>query len=414
MRPVGERSIRAVAARSSDVDACPGALRLHTAADGPLARIRLPGGMITGAQLAVLDDLATSFGDGHLELTSRANVQLRALREADPTILAARLSAADLLPSETHETVRNIVAPPLADATLRGLVASLDQALCADPALAALPGRFLFAIGAVPLAADLAALPDGTDFAILFAGHDAGLRVPATRVVEALLTAAHTFLAERAGATQAAPAWRLHELPNGPATIATRTATTLDLPSAASPALAAAHDGSGPESAGAPAVVGILRQLDGLVAVGALVPLGRLGGKALRLLAGARRLVVTPGRGVIVPDLTPEAARRWAHALAEAGLPVEPTSRWAGVTACAGRPGCAKSLADVRADADSTSTFAGGLPVHWIGCARGCGSPSDPHVRVEATPTGYAVTRQPDGETFTGDTAPAVAAARRN
>jgi precorrin-3B synthase len=124
--------------------------------------------------------------------------------------------------------------------------------------------------------------------------------------------------------------------------------------------------------------------------------------------------VVTPWRGVIVPDLTPEAARRWAQALADAGLPVEPTSRWSGVTACAGRPGCAKSLADVRTDADDSSTRSDGLPVHWIGCARGCGSPSGPHVRVEATPTGYAVTRQPGGETFTGDTTHAVAAARRN
>ena len=159
--------------------------------------------------------------------------------------------------------------------------------------------------------------------------------------------------------------------------------------------------------------VGVLRQDDGLVAVSALVPLGRLGGEALKLLATARRLVVTPWRGVVVPDLTPEAARRWARALTEAGLPVEATSRWVGVTACAGRPGCAKSLADVRADAGRTGAYVEGLPVHWIGCARGCGSPSGPHVRVEATPAGYAVTRLPGGETDTGDTAHAVAAARR-
>ncbi|MFF5081333.1 precorrin-3B synthase [Actinoplanes sp. NPDC000266] len=382
--------------RQTKVDACPGALRLHSAADGPLARVRLPGGMLTGAQLAALGEI------GPVELTSRANLQLRALNDVDPTALATHLAAAGLLPSWTHETVRNIAAPPLADATLRTLVTDLDRALCADPALAALPGRFLFALGDVPLSADLAAVPEaaapagrdrdaapgGATFAILLAGHDAGLRVPATAVVGTLLAAARAFLDERADVT----AWRLHEMPGGPARVAAR----LGAPGTPHPVTRT------PE----PAAVGILPQPGGLVAVSALVPLGMLGGDALQLLTTARRLVVTPARGVVVPDLTPEAARRWQRHLEEAGLPTTAGSRWTGVTACAGRPGCAKSLADVRADATAAGEFAEGLPVHWIGCARGCGSPSGAHVRVEATPAGYAVTRQPTGETF-GAIAPA-------
>jgi precorrin-3B synthase len=406
--------------RTRDVDACPGALRLHAAADGPLARVRLPGGMLTGDQLAVLGQI------GPPELTSRANVQLRGLTDADPDDLAARLSAAGLLPSQTHETVRNIAAPPLADAVMRALVTDLDRALCADPVLAALPGRFLFAIGDVPLAADLAAVPEGDAFTILFAGHDAGLRVPAGEVVETMLRAARVFLDERdnaAGSSNAATggtvggdaaaggaasrdtaedravggdaaagggakglAWRLHELADGPARVAR--------------ALGAPHEPRPVTRTPVTSHIGVLPQSDGLVAVGSLVPLGLLRGEALRLLTGARRLVITPAREVVVPDLTPEAARRWLRQLDEAGLPTSSESRWSGVTACAGRPGCARALADVRADADAASEFAAGLPVHWIGCARGCGSPSGPHVRVEATPTGYQTTRQPTGERF--------------
>ncbi|OLT10480.1 hypothetical protein BJF79_25975 [Actinomadura sp. CNU-125] len=71
---------------------------------------------------------------------------------------------------------------------------------------------------------------------------------------------------------------------------------------------------------------------------------------------------------------------------------------WAGVTACAGRPGCAKSLTDVRADAAaavrasaSPRGGADGLPVHWAGCERRCGHPPDRHVAVVATPRGYEV-----------------------
>ena len=38
-------------ARQRENDACPGALQTHSAADGQLARIRLPGGLIDAAQL---------------------------------------------------------------------------------------------------------------------------------------------------------------------------------------------------------------------------------------------------------------------------------------------------------------------------------------------------------------------------
>ncbi|WP_246607104.1 nitrite/sulfite reductase [Paractinoplanes toevensis] len=399
--------------RRSETDACPGALRLHQAADGPLARIRLPGGRLTGTQLAALASIAADSGDGSLELTSRANVQLRALTRTNPTDLAARLSAAGLLPAPTHETVRNIAAPPLADARTRALIHDLDAALCADPELTALPGRFLFAIGPVPLATDVAAVAVGAapadEFAILFAGHDEGLRVPADRVTAALLAAAHAFLDARAhhksaittpdtadrpaaGATPVVGtgklAWRLAELPGGARVIAELTAARLG---------AALRDEQGlvPDYPASP--VGVLPQSDGLVAVGAIVPLGRLTGVQMKVLAEADHLVMTPWRGVVVADLPPSAVSAWQRRLAEAGLPTGPDSRWTGVTACAGLPGCAKSRADIRADALAATRFVDGLPVHWLGCERGCGSPAGPHVRVEATPDGYAITT-PDGQ----------------
>lgn len=60
-------------------DACPGTLRLHRADDGALARVRVPGGLLTAAQADALGALAESLGDGELHLTSRGNVQLRGL-----------------------------------------------------------------------------------------------------------------------------------------------------------------------------------------------------------------------------------------------------------------------------------------------------------------------------------------------
>ncbi|MEV0897549.1 precorrin-3B synthase [Actinoplanes sp. NPDC049802] len=418
--------------RTSDTDACPGALRLHAAADGLLARVRLPGGLLTGAQLRSLRELAEEFGDGALELTSRANLQLRGLSADDAPALAARLSAAGLLPSPTHDNVRNIASPPLAGSAVRALLPALDHAVLADPGLAALPGKFLFALGQVPLVADVAAVPapaihppttvptpsapashpaadvpapstpaihaPGTGpgagaglFAIRFAGHDTGLRVETGRVVEALIAAAHAFLAEREEQRGDGPAaWRLRELGDGPARVSARVEAALGL----TPVTVAAAVPVG--DTGAADVVGVVAQQDGLAAVGALVPLGRLDGVPLRVLEEAGQLVVAPWRGVIVADLPPSAAPEWVERLAAAGLAVAAGSPWSGVTACAGRPGCAKSLADVRADATAAARFVDGLPVHWVGCARACGSPPGPHVRVEATADGYLVTREDD------------------
>ncbi|MFG1603980.1 precorrin-3B synthase [Actinoplanes sp. NPDC049265] len=447
--------------RHSDVDACPGALRLHTAADGPLARVRLPGGLLTGEQVRALATIAHRWGDGQVELTSRANVQLRALTGAPADELAAALRGAGLLPSETHELVRNIAAVPTAGGwEVRPLVHALDAAVCSEPALAGLPGRFLFALGPVPAAADLAAVETPEGAAILFGGRDEGLRVPPGAVVDALIAGALSFLAVRA--ERSVPAWRLRELANGPAEVAARTAARLGValqPPGPSTGTPGPPPGPPPGSGQLPPVasqpppragelprvtsqpppgperlpadpsqpprgpvllpvaaepIGVVEQAGGRFAAAALAPLGLLRQAQLAALAEAGELAVTPWRGVIVLDQSRAEAAAWLGVLAEVGLEVSPGSRWSGVTACAGRPGCAKALADVRHDADAATTFGAGLPVHWVGCARGCGSPAGAHVRVEATGDGYAVTGPSGGGTATAsDVGALVTTARR-
>jgi precorrin-3B synthase len=153
------------------------------------------------------------------------------------------------------------------------------------------------------------------------------------------------------------------------------------------------------------------------VALGAVVPLGRLSGVQMGVLQEAEAIVVTPWRGVVLTDLAPSAAQAWLPALTAAGLETHAGSRWSGVTACAGQPGCAKSLADVRRDA-SAAVLAGagaGRPVHWVGCERGCGSPAGSHVRVEATGSGYTVRAAGFSAIASTDEVGAlVATARRN
>lgn len=363
----------------SGPDACPGIVAVHQADDGGLVRVRLPGGLLTGGQLRSLAEASVEFGDGNLDLTSRANVQLRGLRPDAAAPLSQRLYDAGLLPSIRHDRVRNIVASPLSglDRLSRydvlPLTTELDRRLRASDLLTGLPGRFLFTLddgrgdvsGLAPDVGIQAVTP--TSAALLLAGADTGARIGPDAAVDVLIAAAESFLAEREA--QGSTAWRIAELAAGPARILDR----LDR---------LARPSEGLATTGAPRVGQHGR---GVFVVA--VRLGRLTATQARLLAevGGGQLRITPWRSVVIPDV-----RRGLEELAAAGLEVDPASAWVGVTACAGRPGCARSLADVRADAADVVALPGTRrSVHWSGCERRCGRPRGDVADVVATGNGY-------------------------
>ncbi len=370
-------SYRKHMARARDTDACPGALQVHQAADGALARVRLPGGMITAAQLATLARVSSEFGSGTLELTARGNLQLRGI--TDVTAVAGEIAETGLLPSVTHERVRNVVASPLSGRTggrrdVRPWVGELDAAICADPALAALGGRFWFSLDdgradVCGLGADVGAhvLDDGC--ALLLAGHDTGVRLAASEVVDSLVSVATRFLKIRGSA------WRVNELDN--------IGDLLPGPEFSAAPFAAVTKGP----------VGWIPQDDGRITLGAALPLGVLpAGTAEYLAAIDAPLVITPWRSVLVCDLDEAVADTALRVLAPLGLVFDENSAWLNVSACAGSPGCARSAADVRADAAVSLGADAGVHRHFVGCERACGSPPAGEVLV-ATGDGYRLLR---------------------
>ncbi|MFC9946776.1 precorrin-3B synthase [Streptomyces pratensis] len=381
-------------ARSSG-DACPGALRLHRADDGALARIRIPGGVLTPRQAEALGRAAERLGDGELHLTSRGNVQLRGLAPDCGTELASLLDEAGLLPSARHERVRNVVASPLSGldglgaADIRPWLTGLDRLLCGSDSATALSGRFLFALddgrGDVDaLGADLTLIGHGDGGALLRIGDgDAVLRVHATDGPRAALSAADAFL----DAARDTGAWRVKDLPADaaaalPAEVGRRLRQA---------GVAVAPDRLHRPLEARPPAPGPVQGTHGEYALSVGVPLGRLDPAQWRLLSGAGELRLTPWRGVVVTGIGPARAGSLLDRLAEAGLITGPGSPWAGVGACIGRPGCAKSLADVRAEAGAAVGPAGRLPVYWSGCERRCGHPHGEWIDVVATPDGHRI-----------------------
>jgi precorrin-3B synthase len=370
------KSYRGLVVRARDSDACPGALQVHQAADGALVRVRLPGGRISAAQLAALASVAASRGSGTLELTARGNVQLRGI--TDVAAVAEALTRAGLLPSPTHERVRNIVASPLSGrvggcADVRGWVSELDAAICAEPRLAELGGRFWFSLddgrGDVSgLGADVGvhALDDGV--ALLLAGRDTGVRLIAADVAQSLVALAVRFTEVRG------KAWRVGELAD----------------------IAALWPGAELGAAFPPVTkppVGWIGQDDGRVTLGAAVPLGVLPARVAEYLAAVEApLVITPWRSVLVCDLSEEVADVALRVLAPLGLVFDEHSPWLSVSACTGSPGCQHSAADVRADAAMSLEPDSAVHRHFVGCERACGSPPVGQVLV-ASGQGYRLLR---------------------
>jgi precorrin-3B synthase len=378
-------------------EACPGILDLHEARDGLVARIRLPGGYASAARLRALATLADRFGDECVDLTARGNVQLRGIRAETAGELAEHAGAAGLLPSRAHDRARNIGASPLAGLAghrdLRGLVRALDRAILADPGLAAVPGRFLFALddgtGRAGLRrSDVGLRLEAAGAELIVAGRRTGRRGPAAQLIALAVVAARAFLAQREDAPGSG---RVRRLADGGAAVAAAAGGSLREPVPDTETRLALGPlppevDFGPD----PAVV-------------VAASLGRLTGRQLRLVARLARpgdvaRLTTAGR-IVLPlpgDPAGPGARSSDDALdrlAAAGLLTRDEQPLAAVTACAGMT-CARSLADVRAMA---APVPGLDAVHWAGCDRRCGLPADA-TAVVATPAGeFAVGDGADG-----------------
>ena len=345
------------------VDRCPGLLRPYRAEDGLLVRVRIPGGQTNSGTLMALAQLAVT-----LQLTSRGNLQLRGIENDSVAALTDRIAGLGLLPSLSHELVRNIAGSPLTGLTpdrpdLRPMIRELDEAICAEPELAELPGRFLFAIddgrGDVwSLGFDVGyrALDDHRGSIALGSAaarpNEHQVRhVSRAAAAAEMVRIATDFVRARRSQTSA---WRLWELPdfqNLPGGL-----VGIDKPGEAPPPLGVVADA---------ACVG--------------VPLGFLTtaqAATVHTIAAGGAVVITPWRSLIVPGAAGELG-----ALRAAGLITDPESPWTKITACVGSPGCAKSNINTREVAVELASR-GRAPVrrvHISGCERRCGAPSGDH-----------------------------------
>jgi len=344
---------------------CPGALRPMMSGDGLVVRVRPPGGRLTPEQAAGISALARAHGNGLVDLSLRANLQLRGVTpETHPRLIEGldRLGLIDASPEA--EARRNIVVTPFwADGDgAQDIAADLTRRLAADNA-PALPGKFGFAVDTGPLSV-LRATPadiriERADHGLVVRADGAASGAPATPASAAAiaLDLAQWFVAS-GGVTGGRGRMGAH--------LARGHRPPAPFDAAAMPAVEAAPPGPG------------------LAAGGALVglALGQMQAETLARLAALGPLRLTPWRMLLIEGATALPAIP--------GLITDPADPLRRVVACTGAPGCPQAQAPTR---DLARRLAPEVPagqvLHVSGCAKGCAHPGPAAITLTATPAGF-------------------------
>jgi precorrin-3B synthase len=357
---------------------CPGALRPMQSGDGLIVRVRPACGAFDLPAAGVLADLAARLGNGHIDLTRRANLQLRGLTEDRLPELHAALGSLGLLDPDTEtEAVRNVMVAPLAGLDpaealdVRPIAAAIERALATDRRLQALPAKFGLMVdggGAISIAgerADIGLVATGRSLALGLdtpQGSEWLGRVAADRAAAVAIAAAHAFLDNSSRG-------RMRDLLE-----ASRDKVRAILMPLLSP-LDRAPDHGGRR-------LGLLQG-----AVGIAAPFGRLEARQLRRLvalaaeAGAPDLRLSPWRSLYIGVRDEAAAQALLEGARAVGLVVDEAEPLLRIVACPGAPDCSSSSVDTRGDARRLAVLAArhghGGDIHVSGCAKGCAR-SDP------------------------------------
>jgi precorrin-3B synthase len=331
---------------------CPDAWHPMAAGDGLLVRVRPRLGQMTRAQVLGLCEAAIAFGNGLIDATSRANLQIRGVSENGWPALLEQLVALDLVdPDPVAEARRNILVAPewqAGDETAR-----IAQALAARLGeLPELPAKVGFTIDAGPAPALAGEAGDfriehGEQGALILRadGRPTGVVLPDGGEVDALIALAHWFV-ETGGAQAGRMARYMAAMP------------------------AWASGDMRPASAAAALVPG-QRPLGAAYRL----PFGQVDAHKLSALIAsshATMLRITPWRMLILEGTQAHDAD---------GFLLDPSDPLARVDACPGKPFCPQATVETRNLARRLAPHMDGR-LHVSGCAKGCARALPAHVTL--------------------------------
>jgi len=325
---------------------CPSLLRPMESGDGWLVRVRPRAAVITAAVARAVAEAATRYGNGRIEITNRANLQIRGLRPETIAPFAAAMAAVGAADDGPAVLVSPLAgADPGVAAETRAIAAAIARG--PDRGL---PAKFGFLIdggGVLPLTG--MAL-DITLRAVDGRWYLNGVAVPAEQAASRALAMAQA-------------------LAQAPRQVAARTAL--------------------------PPAIGFRPYGDGGRGAVLLAPaFGQLRAAQLAALAdlaesqGDGGLRPTPWKSLAIAGVARAEA-------ADIGLITDPDDRRLSIVTCVGAPACGRARVNTQAAAGllAASRQKGAPLLHLSGCVKGCAHPGPAAITLVGEAGGLALIR---------------------
>jgi ferredoxin-nitrite reductase len=432
---------------------CPGLFYPTPAADGILSRVRIPGGIISSQQCRAIADIAEQHGGNYIDVTNRANLQVREIRTGINAEVLKHLQDMGLgSRNPVVDHIRNIMTSPTAGIDpqelidTRPFVQGWDDYIAAHPALSGLSAKFsvCFDGGGIIRVGDrlndiafAAVLVDGNVYLRLYLSvgekgqppSDTGILLPPDECLPVLAALADVYLAH--SHTRSKRRLRLIELLNtlgcenylqeverrlGFPFLYSQTRKDLtpqppSLPGKGenfSPLLQG--EGLGERSNAKYQHIGIHPQRQqGLFYIGVVLPLGRLESGQMQGLAdlatksGSGTLRLTPWQNLLLTDIPQQWIGDVQSEIAFLGLDSSATNIKSALVACSGKKGCAASATDTKVHALALAEYLETrvpldcpVNIHFSGCEKSCAQ----HGKSDITLLGVSI--EADNEAVEG------------
>ena len=381
--------------------------------DSFMLRLRLPGGILSSRQSRGLAEIAERFGGGTLDVTTRANLQIRGIGAAAPIEVLSAIAELGLTSRGSGaDNIRNLTGSPTAGIDpqelidTRPLTRALYHHILNHRELYGLPRKFNISFdggGSIAMLADTAdigfaavrvrpqqPIAAGVYFRMLLGGltgqgrfgQDAGVLLEPREVVAAAAAILRVFI-DHGCRTDRRRARLKHLIEGwGIATVISAAATHLPFPWRF--AAAELCEPRGPVDRHGH--IGVHAQAhSGLSYIGVVLPASRLTAPRLRGLAdiaerrGSGTLRLTVWQNLLISDI-PDAQIPAALGEIEAlGLATKASAVRAGLIACTGNVGCKFALSDTKRHAleiadhlDARIDLDQPLNIHLTGCPNSC------------------------------------------
>lgn len=362
---------------------CPSSYRPMETGDGLLLRLPARVGGFRAHDFDTIADIAERYGNGLIDLTRRANIQLRGVTRDSLPHAQHALRDAGLIPADASAVTPSVMVSPLTGCDAGDLIDSdrlhqrLVEALSQVPELQALPAKFSFNIDGGGRIADLDGERADIHLCAVLGASGASVAVGADTAggiawfgpvgmdgaAEVAAALAANFLNHRQHDQR-----RMRDLPAASlAQLADACGLApLVLPSRPvnRPPLGTVSDGRG-----------------GAIAAGVAAPFGRLAATMLRQLASSatdarvESLRVSPWRSLFAKVSDPAAATRFVAGATKAGFICDGNDPLLAIDACPGAPQCSSATVDTHAIARTVADNMAALGVrscHVSGCVKGC------------------------------------------